>query len=322
MSKNEHPKPKNHVTHKTQKKVFDVTRPGQAPASPNSRSVVVTGKPVADDQFVPSAPILRASNPDAQHDLLDAKNRKGLQPLSAPETSDQDVTSSDATPTSTVPTMASAPALSEKDAQAVAQATTPKPAELPKSTVDTNVEEASSSPVLAGPPELAEDVAKAASATPAAADEAVDTPTATPEVASVAATPIEPAEEETPAHFAMEHTVEAAPAPAASTPQANDIPIWEHPDTSQQVENTDHTPSAPRSGKTIEDLLAETGAPSLEPEKTPSMIVSHHKTRHVPWWEPVLIFVLIILVAGVAINFLLDADIIKTSLHIPHTNLF
>src|SRR6266511_4167737 len=88
MNKDEQPKPKHHQAHKAQKKVFDVTRPGHAPASPNSRSVVVTGTPVADDQFVPTAPTLRAADPNAKHELLNAKNRKELQPLSAPTVTD------------------------------------------------------------------------------------------------------------------------------------------------------------------------------------------------------------------------------------------
>jgi hypothetical protein len=106
------------------------------------------------------------------------------------------------------------------------------------------------------------------------------------------------------------------------TVQADEkVPIWEHPDTSEQVEDSPHKVSAEHSTKSIEDLLAETGAPVLEPEQSPSLIVSHHKQHQAKWWHPILVFVTILLLAAIAINFLLDAEVIKTSLSLPHTDL-
>ncbi|HEY5667773.1 MAG TPA: hypothetical protein VIR03_01270, partial [Candidatus Saccharimonadales bacterium] len=58
------------------KKVFDVMRPGKAPASPTSRPVVIGHKPqVHDDQLVPSADTRYASNNplDEKRDLLTHK---------------------------------------------------------------------------------------------------------------------------------------------------------------------------------------------------------------------------------------------------------
>lgn len=315
MSKNEHSKTKSHASHATQKKVFDVTRPGRTPAAPNSRAVVPSAKPpVADDQFVPSAPILRASDPSAQHELLSAKNRKGLQPLSAPETPD----AADADADGGVSASAEAAASSQTaDAAVTAPVTGSDPlVSMPDTTTEpVTSASAETSQADTGEPSapafMSDDMSAQTTTTSAVAAKPT---TAQPAASSSSAvtsdiTPAAPAED-TPAHFAMEHTVETA----------QNVPIWEHPDTSEQVEGT-RAPAAQRSTKTIEDLLAETGAPTLEPEKKPSLIVSHHNPHHARWWEPVLIFLAIIIVAAIAINFLLDADIIKTSLQVPHTDL-
>jgi hypothetical protein len=299
MSKDEHQKPKHHA-HKTHNKVFDVTRPGRAPASPNSRSVVPSSKPpVADDQFVPSAPVLLASDPNTKHDLLNAKNRKGIQPLSAPAV------------------------VSESESASVLPANQiTDSAESAVSSIETQTP---SAPEVTNQPTVSEPVPT----TEATSDESLATSLLTDQTPTA---PLAP-EEDTPAHIVMEQTVETVADASPETPEQNPsipsgpakakVPIWEHPDTSEQVEGS-QTPASqsPRSAKTIEDLLAETGAPTLEPEHTPSLIVSHHSHRKAAWWEPVLIFLLIVVVAAVALNFLLDADIIKTSLNIPHTDLF
>jgi hypothetical protein len=67
---------------------------------------------------------------------------------------------------------------------------------------------------------------------------------------------------------------------------------------------------------TQDDVLAETDAPILE-----HAIVSHHK-HHTKLWEWLLIFFLIVLLAVIALNFLLDAEVLTTGLEIPHTDLF
>lgn len=282
MAKEEH---KKHPTkHHATKKVFDVTRPGKSPATPTSRPVITNPKePVADDQFVPGAPPLRASDPNAQHDLLSGKNRKGLEPISAPE-----LVTADDTPIS--PTAVGPLSSSPDTADPLLKESQPAASSMP------------TAPVVGidGPVDQAETVIEE----PASSVTATDTEQVT-----------QP--EETPAHLALEQTVET---------KTDNLPIWEHPDTSEQVEEPQRTASSPKAGassKTIEDLLAETGAPVLENEPAPSVIISHHNHRHHHGsvWTAVLIFLLIILVAAVALNFLLDADVIKTTLNIPHTDL-
>lgn len=85
------------------------------------------------------------------------------------------------------------------------------------------------------------------------------------------------------------------------------------------------SPAAPvavhRNAKSIDELLAESGAPTLAPtEPAPGLIISHHKPKS-SWAPPVLIFLAVLIVAGLILNFLLDAEIIRTQLELPHTDL-
>lgn len=143
----------------------------------------------------------------------------------------------------------------------------------------------------------------------------------------------EPLEELLPAHFDDEGHAAAAPLavqpPAEEEPKEDELPpaLAEKPTpeqlaVGQVVKTDDELPSFdtphPPSDATMsqDDVLAETEAPTLE-----QAIVSHHK-HHTKPWEWLLIFFLIVLLALVALNFLLDAEVLTTELEIPHTNLF
>lgn len=291
-------KPKKAAHHVGHKKVFDVTRPGKSIAPSNSRSVITSHKPpVPDDQFVPGAPKLRASDPNEKHELLNSRHKKDLSPLTpgVDPTSSAEVNS----PSQATPEVAPATAGDAADTYADAAL---KP-------------EATSAPLV--PNDKKADK-------PDPLPEREQATTSTPEVAAPAApvkvSPPEPAQgvpEETPAHLIMEQTV-----------QAEDLPIWENPATSQQNSQLSPRTSSASAGlpgttghaKTIEDLLAETGAPTLEPDKPPALVVSHHH-KHVPAWERILIFLFVLLLAAITLNFLLDAEIIRTSFDLPYTDL-
>ena len=312
MTKDEHKKPKQ-PTHHPAKKVFDVTRPGKAPASPTSRPVIASKKPpVSDDQFVPSAPPLRPSDPSAKHDLMNPKNKKELKPLDT--TPPAEAATGASKPEPDTPGFTGAPALPGADkatvkvpeqpgtVPAVALENTPAPS-IPT--------EPAGVPPVPETSTVAADVSKAAdnpqdSQPPTAVTSPTDTG-ATPPGQSVHT------EEETPAHLALEQTVDAS-----------DMPIWEHPDTSQQVEGTTPVstgvPANTDEKKSIEDLLAETGAPVLEPEQSPSLIISHHNAHSGRWWKVLLAILLLLIVAAVALNILLDAEIL-TGVDLPHTEL-
>lgn len=69
--------------------------------------------------------------------------------------------------------------------------------------------------------------------------------------------------------------------------------------------------------KTADNLLAETGAPDLPPQKA---IVSTHRSR-TGAGTVFLVALLIIVTVMVALNFLLDAEILRTDIGIPYTDL-
>ena len=139
-----------------------------------------------------------------------------------------------------------------------------------------------------------------------------------------------------PAHFDDEEPAPAAGAPVADKPRSPaeekpkeeelpptpaEKPTPEQLAVGQVVKTEDELPSfdTPRSqsdpATTQDDVLAETDAPVLD-----HAIVSHHK-HHTKLWEWLLIFFLIVLLALVALNFLLDAEVLTTDLDIPHTDL-
>lgn len=301
MHKESASKPKKAIHHVGHKKVFDVTRPGKSIAPSNSRSVITSHKPpVPDDQFVPGAPKLRASDPNEKHELLNSKHKKDLSPL----------TSGAVAPNGSVEVAHPAQVNPEASPATVGNA------------LDAHVEatlelEAPSAPLVPNNKKTDK---------PNTLPEKEQVVTGAPEVAApmapVAASPTEPAQdipEETPAHLIMEQTVRT---------EDTDLPIWENPETSQQNSQSSLRTSSVSAGlsgttghaKTIEDLLAETGAPTLEPDKEPALVVSHHH-KHVPLWERILIFLFVLLLAALTLNFLLDAEVIRTSFDLPHTDL-
>jgi hypothetical protein len=111
---------------------------------------------------------------------------------------------------------------------------------------------------------------------------------------------------------------EAAPAAEQLTPeQVATNKAMENPPTVETPKEILEEAATDTDGKSMsgEDLLAGTHAPNLG-----QTIVSHHhhKTK---WWEWLLIFFLIVIIALVALNFLLDAEVLTTTLDVPHTDL-
>jgi hypothetical protein len=110
-----------------------------------------------------------------------------------------------------------------------------------------------------------------------------------------------PATKPTPEGLAVERTVTVADDPLLPPEQEPAVPT---------------TPAKPAVKlMTQDDVLADTGAPMLE-----HAVVSHHK-QHVSPLKWLLIILLVVVIALVAFNFLLDAKVITTDFNIPHTNL-
>ena len=106
----------------------------------------------------------------------------------------------------------------------------------------------------------------------------------------------------TPEQVAMDQTVES---PAPSEPSAEPFP----------PPAPEPKPEPPAKPMNQDDVLAATEAPLLD-----QAIVSHHRHR-TKWWAWLLIFVLIVTIALVALNFLLDAEVLTVEVSVPHTNV-
>jgi hypothetical protein len=302
MTKPTH-KPKEH---KNTKRILDVVPPGKAMANPTSRPVI-TGHdaPVADDQFVPKTtePAARsmANDPTEKRDLLDPKQKVQVAPITDKLTAAP--MQSTTAPVSAGDTRQSAPVLdaSGSSATAVPVQVQTAPAVTEAATQQAAVAaEPASAPVVTAFPSQSVDAL----------------PTAQPQMSTEEHKP-------TPEHLAVEQVVaeptetpsQTSAAPAVGKPAAT---TWQLPEEER------HTPvQGHHSAKTIDELLAETGAPNLEPEQAPpkQLIVSHHGggTGHsaVKW---LVAIVLVIIFAVVAVDVLLDAGTITTDMNIPHTN--
>jgi hypothetical protein len=293
-------KPKNNQQ-QTTKKVFDVMRPGKAPASATSRPVIVGHKPkVKEDMFVPSGNSrVAAENPFEKHELMSHDHPTTLNA----ETKVQDKE----TPAS----------LAKETNNALV------PRELPSENPDA---------LQTQQPEMADSVKDADDVvthqeivfdepkeTPASSD-VTETYTPTeipqkpepeaPEGASDAAAQPPEAQEQAPTTDNEETAIE----PTQPEEREVDLPVEQPALTDDQSQPT---PDGRGAGKllTQDDVVAATSAPSLD-----HAFVSHHKA-HTKWWEWVLIFLLIIIVGLVALNFLLDAEVISLNVDLPHTHL-
>jgi hypothetical protein len=130
--------------------------------------------------------------------------------------------------------------------------------------------------------------------------------------------PEEPAEapELLPVEFTKEEDLGLPPAGKPTPEQLAVGQVVETDEPSTVSAGDTHKPSV-SSFMTQDDVLAQTDAPLLE-----RAVVSHHKHHaKTKVWEWLLIFFLIMLLALVALNFLLDAEVLTTELAVPHTDL-
>jgi len=297
-------------SHPGHKKVFDVVRPGKVMAPPNSRSVIVGHKPpVADDQFVPASPVLDehssttapllAANPDEKHSLLSHSDPELHPPADVP----QMAVSSSAVPADTKSVTEMSPVI-----------TAPQPLVSPETNAPTPLHAAID-------PDLAE-VARDLGGSPADVSQTPTTPAVMQHPAPAAAPAnmdSHLADNPTPQHLAVEQVV-SDPIEGSAQHMANNTQNA----TAQESQNM-HGPltSSKYSPKTIDQLLAETGAPDLRLDNPPPQktIISHHQPRHSGWRWVVIVIVLFVLAAVVA-DVLLDGGIWMPTMHIPHTHFF
>jgi hypothetical protein len=304
-AQNHDKKPAKKHTSSSHRKVFDIMPPGRAPASANSRSVPPSSKPpVADAQFVPPTTPSLASNPYDDKLLL---SHHGSAELATPPSqakseapaslggSGQNAT---APGDNTTPAAESSPSAAYNTPSAVADTATQTETPLP---ADLELDELSPNPDAPAPPSLTQEVfsAPADSAAPATLDQS---------------------DEAKAGQLAVEQVVKAD----------NDIEIGapsELPADSVDSANSaaPSEPSTPKSDKNIDELLAESGAPHLEthePAAGTGVIISQHQPKRHSWVGVILVIIASLLIAAVVLDILLDAEIIRTDLNVPHTNFF
>lgn len=310
MTKESPKKPKAKDTKTTHKKVFDVTPPGKSLALPNSRSVIMGHKrQVQDDQFVPggssssnsdpspaspakktedssrqTAPRL-AGNPSEKYPLLDSHKKIDLKPgTDSDGASKEDVSSGNIAGLAPMsPEATTAPVLPEN---------------------------------VAAPAPIAPTTSK---------DKAVETPLSS-DPSSLAGTgastaPLVPSNTNTANFGAHDNMTTSDLLADLAVEQVVDPPGFEpssaKADGSVSAGTTSDSSSTGARNDGAGDLLAETGAPDLSPQKA---VVSTHHHRG-SFFRIVLTFLLILIVGVVALNFLLDAGIIETELDLPYTDL-
>jgi hypothetical protein len=325
------------------KKVFDIVPPGKAMASPNSRSVIVSDKPaVKDEQMVTphnSTRLAKSADGD-KRPLMRSAEKVHLQPVSVPSEESEDDASA---PTKLAPATETAPSLNPEIVAAAA--------DVPLLPEETRTEEA-----VPDVPDIHLDIEELAalseiSEKPASGRTSVSTQPSGPPLLidePMPGEPAEPAEPETPAARDEKPAEETgpiwieesqpasdeaeAPAPASDEPAATEeakdpepVPA-EAPAASTPSTEASTPPSQEAEGPVVkdtfrrEDLLS--GAGMVMPEDAPQrMVVSHHDSNGLHAWQWILIAALVIIIALIAVNFLIDAELIKTDLNLPTTNL-
>jgi hypothetical protein len=284
MNKDNSQKSKSTKPH-ANKKVFDVMRPGKAPASPTSRPVITghTSK-VKEDMFVASgAPKLAAEDTFGREDAVIATGSRTAEralvdqdKLAEDTAKIQEATSDEYKPT--------APSVPEGIVEKVSAVDTPEE--------DSSASRPSNKHVAESADE--QDDASLESILNQFREQGI---------------PAEPAED------AEAQYSEPEPQLAKENSQQGPAVEGNKPEQHQHNDNSGLPEKTPPKPFTPDEVVAATGAPVLD-----HAFVSHHKS-HTKWWEWVLIFLLIILLGLVALNFLLDAEVISLNRDVPHTNL-
>jgi hypothetical protein len=264
-----------------QKKVFDVVRPGKSPASPTSRPVIIGHRPQVQDDQFVPSADSHYAN-DNPFDKHALMEHSSKLDLEPTEA---------ATPTeATAKPMPPAPA--EQENTASPSMPTPEESEL----VEDKTEPKASTSITVD----AEPVAEGPSASLDEPDPTLQSATPKPPfpAESTKGEQFPSVEEPTPPE-----EIVSTLAPEQSNPESpTEPPAPPQTESEQKVFGPD-------------DVVAATGAPVID-----HAFVSHHKAKS-KWWEWLLIFLLVVALGLVALNFLIDAEVIKLSTGIPHTNL-
>lgn len=353
----EQQKPALAKTPSSHKKVFDIVRPGKTMASPSSRPIISSHKPaITDKQMVAPAgsPMRsRAASPDAKRSLMQGRPKMTLTPVH------EDV-QPDKVPTAPAVPASEAHASKPVTPVAAEELPQPKPGKVSVSvtddTVDDGVIAVSTAPQLpkAKPapapvaPAAQPPVARPAPAQPAPSEPELDPLLTMPDddetVPSLEdldmSLPTDGPTVNTSRYQPSTSVQVSAPAQSIEAPKEarndqDDLVGWSESDIAKDGreaadaepkpandEPDYNAPIAARQPTSREDIMSGAGMtmPDHDAEELRAPVISHHKHK-VRWWQWLLVVFFILALAAAAVNFLLDAELLNTSINIPHTNL-
>lgn len=275
-------------------KVFDVSRPGKAAASPTSRPVIMGHKPEAQAAQTSVSGIGEASP------LLTKRKIQVLPAGGAPEEQ--------------APAAAELP---QEDLPAGAPAA--NPTETEEAALGTAAVDAASGPP-ALPPEKAGEPQAEPEAAPSEKPKLVITPPSQTEAREAAAEAPEP---EAPAEAPATEPEAATAAPAEATrserPAASTGILS---DTSSSVPETETAAEPPAPADPLKPA-EEPSYPKLDPlfDDAGHIVVSHHNHRQRHTMKVLALLLLIVLLAAVAFDLLLDLGLLQLE-GLPRTNFF
>jgi hypothetical protein len=323
------------------KKVFDVVPPGKSVAPPNSRSVIVGHKPpVKDDQFVPGsgnskpaevasesastsaaetpAHSSMAGNPFEKRPLMGGHKKLGLK-LASTAGQEETVTTS----TASLVSPHNSGKSSGKQATTAPELSSPAPKSGPS---DEGANKDSSAGERVSPASGVSEEAHGAPKTAAVSGAPALSGSASEHLADLAVEQIV----ETETFDKIDNVDKTGGAGGASTGgQSGELQVLDQPISGETPEPTGMGSRAGESSvgagtasgrpSTVDDLLADTSPPNIAPEPQQAVVSHHHRRGGA--LRAILIILLILILGAAALNFLLDAEIIKTSLDLPHTDL-
>lgn len=276
-------------------RVFDVSRPGKAPASPTSKPVILGHKPEAQQAQTSVSGIGEAS-PLLTKRKISIMPGDGGQPK--PEAAASALTAPEDVP-------AGAPLPKEEEALAATalDSTVAGPPAMPG-------EAAKEPEQLSAKPKLVIKPSDAAEVEPEPPAEPAPEPETEPDPAAGAEKPAAPESE----------TAEP-PEPAEPAEPESAHPVMPGPLT-----NTSSVPETEnRAEEVITGQAEETPPPKIDPLFDDSghiVVVSHHNHHRSHGLKVMLLLLLILLLAAATVNILIDTEILKVPSGIPSTDLF
>ena len=313
-----------HTEHGQGKKVFDVMRPGKAAASPTSRPVVVGQKAQAKrtqaavSGIGDSVQAVVAIKPAGAASVeLDEQDHAAQVAAAASASVAADVTER----TDVEDRPAGAPPVAIALNPPVAVATTVAPL-TPEAVANLDGEKPPAASDTPAPPEepASEPVVQSETSEPASA------PPPPPDLVPDASAPPEAGRNLShgktimPLSAAQQDQTSAQPE-TPSAPTSDDQQADSEPSAPVPAETQPEAPKdAPKPAEKKTDAAKGPSVPELHPQDIQDIVVSHHATS--VWWHSLILIILVLVLAVIALDILLDAELVDVPFNVPYTDFF